>query len=309
MNSLIQLRDKRWNASLIYFCYNRRAVLIKSISGHFLNLIRSCSTTSGKDGIKSNFDNFRAREEQKQEDLLKQRASNNTGQIHEGKKNAKVLSVKSDILNAALSYVSVYGWSKQSISKGALSINYPSVVNGLFPLGAIELVQHFHRQCNENMLNYLKEESSRSNKAQNPTKFAQKAIEVRLRMQIPYIKNWPQAMGLMALPPNIPNSLAHVLTLADDICYYAGDRSIDFNWYTRRIALASIYKATELYMLQDNSVDYEKTWKFLERRIDEASVVHDFFVKSEDATSHLQNAFGSAFSTARNILGLNFGGR
>lgn len=55
-------------------------------------------------------------------------------------------------------------------------------------------------------------------------------------------------------------------------------------------------------MLQDSSADYEKTWKFLQRRIDEASVVRDFLVKSEDATFHLQNAFGSAFSTVCKLL-------
>lgn len=31
--------------------------------------------------------------------------------------------------------------------------------------------------------------------------------------------------------------------------------------------LATIYKATELYMLQDTSEDHKETWLFLERRI------------------------------------------
>lgn len=52
-------------------------------------------------------------------------------------------------------------------------------------------------------------------------------------------------------------------------------------------------------MLQDSSTGFEKTWKFLERRMEEASLVHDFLVKSEDATHHLQNAVGSAFTTVR----------
>lgn len=43
-----------------------------------------------------------------------------------------------------------------------------------------------------------------------------------------------------------------------------------FNWYTRRIVLAGIYKTTELYLLQDNSEDHKETWKFLERRIEDA---------------------------------------
>lgn len=60
------------------------------------------------------------------------------------------------------------------------------------------------------------------------------AVEIRLRMVIPYKKTWPQALALMALPPNAPKSLANLLTLVDDICYYAGDRSVDvriFLWF------------------------------------------------------------------------------
>lgn len=62
-----------------------------------------------------------------------------------------------------------------------------------------------------------------------PTPEAQvrEAMENRLRMLVPYKKSWPQAMALMAVPPNVPKSLANILTLVDDICYYAGDRSVD----------------------------------------------------------------------------------
>lgn len=37
----------------------------------------------------------------------------------------------------------------------------------------------------------------------------------------------PQAMSLLLLPHNIPDSLKHLSTLVDDIWYYAGDRSTD----------------------------------------------------------------------------------
>lgn len=81
---------------------------------------------------------------------------------------------------------------------------------------------------------------------------------------------------------------------------------LQFNWYARRIGLATIYKATELYMLQDTTADNESTWKFLERRIADASLVHDVLINSETATQQLSQAVTSAFITARNILGLNF---
>lgn len=254
---------------------------------------------------RESFDDFRAREEKKEQEFTQQQStSNNKDQTVDD--DANTSKIKAQILNAALDFVPAHGWSKQAISMGAESISYSSAAAGMFPRGGVELVYYFYKQCNEKLVEYLKTEVHGTEKVQNPAEFAKKAIEVRLRMLIPYLKHWPQAMGLMTLPPNVPTSLANVLTLVDDICYYAGDRSVDFNWYTRRLGLASIYKATELYMLQDNSTDFERTWKFLARRMEEATVVHDFLIKSEDATVQIQNALGTAFSTARNILGLNF---
>ena len=43
----------------------------------------------------------------------------------------------------------------------------------------------------------------------------------------PYLSFWPQALAAMSLPPNGPKSIANLLTLVDDICYHAGDRSVD----------------------------------------------------------------------------------
>ena len=38
---------------------------------------------------------------------------------------------------------------------------------------------------------------------------------------------WPKAMAIQALPNNVPNCLATLLSLVDDICYHTGDRSVD----------------------------------------------------------------------------------
>ena len=59
------------------------------------------------------------------------------------------------------------------------------------------------------------------------TKFIQKAIEERLKMNIEYITTWPKAMALNALPTNAPQALDTTGTLIDHIWYYAGDRSHD----------------------------------------------------------------------------------
>jgi ubiquinone biosynthesis protein COQ9 len=53
-------------------------------------------------------------------------------------------------------------------------------------------------------------------------------------MITPYISKWPQALAIMTLPANVPPALANLLTLVDDICYYAGDRSVDVSYDTAK---------------------------------------------------------------------------
>lgn len=66
------------------------------------------------------------------------------------------------------------------------------------------------------------------------------------------------------------------------------------------MALAIIYKATELYMLQDSSEDHKETWKFLEARIKEAVQIHTLFsssVKPDEALSRAAENASAVFVT------------
>ena len=115
-------------------------------------------------------------------------------------------------------------------------MGYPGIIHGMFPRGGAELVQHFYASCNAELNKMLKAEAlaieadSTSKKKKTPEAQVREALEKRLRMVIPYKSTWPQAIGLMALPPNVPTSLANLLTLVDDICYYSGDRSVDVSF-------------------------------------------------------------------------------
>ncbi|KAG9338095.1 hypothetical protein JZ751_027066 [Albula glossodonta] len=90
---------------------------------------------------------------------------------------------------------------------------------------------------------------------------------------------------ILLLPHNIPNSLKHLSTMIDDIWYYAGDRSTDMNWYTRRAALTGVYNTSELVMLQDSSPDFQDTWIFLDKRIQD-------IIKMADTATQLTNLAG-----------------
>lgn len=297
-------------------CYNKINFVEHNRSVHTCNHIWKNTKDDSTNSI--NIDQFRAdevkleKERQKLENETKidnQQSSSNSSEDHN-----KINKIRSEILEASLKFVIEKGWSQEAISLGAESINYPGVVHGIFPMGAIELIAYFYTKCNRELIEQLQREVSDTERADsgenliertNPRDYAIHAIRLRLEMIIPYKSTWPQAIAIMSLPQNVPTSLAHLLTLVDDICYCAGDRSVDIGWYTRRIGIASIYKMVELYLLQDKSPGHQQTWEFLERRMEEGIQIQEFLSSSDQKTKTVAKALGSAFQTARNILGVN----
>ncbi|XP_013889060.1 ubiquinone biosynthesis protein COQ9, mitochondrial [Austrofundulus limnaeus] len=217
--------------------------------------------------------------------------------------------LRARLLTAALEFVPQHGWSMEAIAAGAESLGLSSASTGMFSNGAGDLVLHFIAQCNANLTEILADQHNQVQQGQvEPKKtaeFLKDAVETRLRMYIPYIEAWPQAMSILLLPHNIPDSLKHLSTMVDDIWYYAGDRSTDMNWYTKRAALTGIFNTTELVMLQDSSPDFEDTWKFLDNRIQDV-VNMATTAKQVQATGEavVQGLMGAAV-TLKNLTGLN----
>lgn len=272
-----------------------------------------------------NLDEFRAREEQRERerDAAEKQAqkatqgdagggggvggSGTSSGEEQSAKQAKVDGIRIRILDAALLHVPELGWTKQAIVQGAEDSGFPSVVHGMFPEGGFALVSHFNGKCNAELVQSLQLQTDNGqNEVGDPLDFLVQAVRQRLTMIEPFKKQWPQAMALIAQPANASTALAQVLTLVDDICYYSGDRSVDFGWYTRRIGLATILKMTELYMLQDTSPGHAQTWEFLKNRMDEAVQLQMALAQTEGMTQTFQRSFNSAFITARNILGLGY---
>ncbi|CAG9793794.1 unnamed protein product [Diatraea saccharalis] len=213
-------------------------------------------------------------------------------------------SIKNRILLRALEYVPKTGWSVESLSAGAESAGYPGITHGLFPNGGGDLVHYFNVKCNENLVEQMKswpKDDLKDNKV--PSKFIENAIMTRLLMIEPYKSTWPKAMAIQALPNNVPNCLATLLSLVDDICYHSGDRSVDFNWYIRRVGLAGIYKASELFYLTDNSTDFSKTRNFVSSRIRDAQLIQTALNLNPVAAA--PQTLTAAFVTAKNMLGIN----
>ncbi|MXO49758.1 COQ9 family protein [Erythrobacter gaetbuli] len=77
-----------------------------------------------------------------------------------------------------------------------------------------------------------------------------------------------RALSIMAMPHNAPASAKRGWQTADLMWRLAGDTATDYNHYTKRAILASIYGATLAVFVEDESEGKAETRAFLDRRIE-----------------------------------------
>lgn len=77
-----------------------------------------------------------------------------------------------------------------------------------------------------------------------------------------------RALAIMAMPQNVAASARMGWSSADAMWRLAGDTATDYNHYTKRMTLGSIYAATLAYFAQDTSDGHDDTRAFLDRRIE-----------------------------------------
>lgn len=195
----------------------------------FRSVRNICTTSSPRFADKNKLDDFRAREEEKEAEFNKQPIEQETSEkVQSLEEDPKVTETRNKILEASLEFVISEGWTRQAIVKGAEKAGFPGAIQGMFSGGGIELVNYYYLKCNNELIEIMKEKAGvQSEHVENPKEFVTWALQQRLTMVHPYIKQWPQALAMMTLPQNVPVSLANMLTLVDDICYFSGDRSVD----------------------------------------------------------------------------------
>jgi ubiquinone biosynthesis protein COQ9 len=77
-----------------------------------------------------------------------------------------------------------------------------------------------------------------------------------------------RALAVLLQPANAPLAARTLWRSADAMWRAAGDTATDFNHYSKRAILGSVYSAALLYWLDDDSDGHADTRAFIDRRID-----------------------------------------
>lgn len=172
---------------------------------------------------------------------------------------------KSRLLDAALMHVAFDGWSDVTFDAAVADSGVtPVVAHAICPRGAVDLAVAYHLRGDTEM----RERAQREDLSE--LRYSQKvAAIVRFRLEAAHDKEAVRrGTTLFALPHLVGDGAKLIWGTADAIWDILGDSSQDVNWYTKRATLSGVYSSTLLFWLGDDSPDHQKTWEFLDRRID-----------------------------------------
>jgi rpsU-divergently transcribed protein len=179
---------------------------------------------------------------------------------------------KERLAQASIKQVPHHGWTQDAITAAAVEDPKLSIsMSGM--LSPTELVHWFmdnmNRQLREKKTqgNSATANGSSSNKEQATAESSAsngifEAIQWRLEQVIPLVENgqWHHGMAIGLSTPLTTKSQLHefIEIISPE------DSSTAF-----QTALGGIFVATELHLLADSSKDYQETWSFLQRHLDE----------------------------------------
>jgi ubiquinone biosynthesis protein COQ9 len=143
--------------------------------------------------------------------------------------------------------------------------------------------------------NYIKEVDRALEASFTPKRLAGLKIREKIRSLVwhrleimgPAREAVRRALAILAMPQNLPLALRISWRSADLMWRIAGDRSSDFNHYTKRMTLGAVYGSTLLAWLDDQSDGWSETAAFLDRRIDDVMRFEKFKADWRGSSEHL----------------------
>ncbi len=169
------------------------------------------------------------------------------------------------LIDAALAHVPFDGWGDKALMAAASDLGTDAMLaRNAFPGGATEMIEYHSLLADRRMVAAYAEADTTALKLREKV-----ALAVRLRLEANMANREAirRALTVLGMPLNAPLAARLLYRTVDAVWHAVGDRSTDYNFYTKRMLLAGVYSSTVLYWINDKSAEGEATWAFLDRRI------------------------------------------
>lgn len=180
------------------------------------------------------------------------------------------------------------GWSDAALTNAALGLGINPSVAGLAFSGATDMIGGWFAVVDDKMCARVSDRLAAMKVRARITTL----VEARLDYMADDREALRRALAIMAMPQNLPLSSRLAWRAADRMWRLAGDTATDYNHYSKRAILGSVYAATLSVFINDDSDGHCETKAFLSRRIED-------IMRFEKAKARLTNSRFSGFSLPR----------
>ena len=172
--------------------------------------------------------------------------------------------IRNAVLDAALPDIAFDGWSEGVLARAGKTAGIDDdMLHLAFAGGVGDLITAFSKSGDAAMLAAL--EAPEDMKIRDRIRHA---VRVRLEADTDNREAARRAAGWLSLPGRQALGGRLVYATADHIWHWAGDTATDYNHYSKRLILSGVLGATRLVWFGDESDGNEKSWAFLDRRIE-----------------------------------------
>ena len=159
------------------------------------------------------------------------------------------------------------GWSDAALAGAAADLGVPADRAALcFPGGAVDMIDAWFATIDARVTESLAARGVTTMKIRDRIRAA---LIARLDEASRHPDALRRALAILARPGNAVRASKLGWRAADAMWRAAGDTSVDFAWYTKRLTLGAVYACTLTAWMDDDSEDFAETRAFLDRRIDD----------------------------------------
>lgn len=157
------------------------------------------------------------------------------------------------------------GWGARAVESAAVILHVKPEIAGLVFASKVAMIDAWFETVDTDMLEQLPPELLSSMKVRERITAL---VEARIALLTANKEALRRATAILSMPQNVPLAAKLGWRAADAMWHAAGDTATDYNHYTKRAILGSVYAATLAVFLQDEAQDHSETRAFLARRID-----------------------------------------
>lgn len=174
------------------------------------------------------------------------------------------------ILTASLTHIPFDGWTWAALEKGAQDCEIDTSLVKVIFFTIEDALARYAKMIDQEMLGRLENQPMQDLRVPEKIKLA---LLTRLDILSQHRLVEEKLLQYNLHPLRCPLSLKRIYSTVNEIWYWAGDRSTDFNFYTKRMTLAAVWVSVLIYWVRNPMAEQDELSLFIDKRLKNISFI------------------------------------